>query len=55
MNNDQFNAVTQLISGINIEYKKFIVEIDKQFNNAKNVIIEKSNDPKKDGEENLRA
>ena len=49
MNNDQFNAVTQLTSGINIEYKNFIDKIENEFDSAKSLIILKSDDPKIDG------
>lgn len=49
MNKEQFNIITQLISGINIQYKSFIDKLDKEFDSAKKMIILKSDDPKVDG------
>jgi hypothetical protein len=49
MNKNQFNVITNLKSGINKIYNNKSDEIVKQFDNAKNKIIETSDDPKKDG------
>ena len=49
MNKNQFNAITQLQSGISTIYKSKSDEIVIQFDNAKNKMIEFSVDPKKDG------
>ena len=51
MNKNQFNAITQLQSGISTVYKSKSDEIVIQFDNAKNKIIETSDDLKQDGEE----
>ena len=49
MNKNQFNVITKLQSGISTIYKSKADELVNQFNNAKNKIIEASDDPKKDG------
>jgi len=51
MNKNQFNIITELQSGISTIYKSKSDEIVIQFDNAKNKIVEFSDDPKKDGEE----
>ena len=51
MNKNQFNNITELQSGISTIYKSKSDEIVIQFDNAKNKMIEFSEDPKKDGEE----
>ena len=51
MNKNQFNVITDLQSGISTIYKSKSDDIVKQFDSAKNKMIEISDDPKKDGEE----
>ena len=51
MNKNQFNIITKLQSSISTIHKSNSDEIVIQFDNAKNKIIETSDDPKKDGEE----
>ena len=54
MNRDQINLITQLQSGINVVREKTIEDLTKNFDEAMNKVVEVSNDPKEDGEENLR-
>ena len=49
MNKNQFNVITELQSGISTIYKSKSDEIVKEFDDAKNKIIEFSDNPKKDG------
>jgi hypothetical protein len=51
----QFNIITKLQSSISTIYKSNSDEIVIQFDNAKNKIIETSDDPKKDGEKKLNS
>lgn len=54
MNRDQINLITLLQSRINVVREKTIEDLTKIFSEAMNKIVEASDDPKKDGEENFR-
>lgn len=51
MNENQLNVITQLQSNLSSVRDNTIENLTKEFDNAKNKIIETSDDPKKDGEE----
>lgn len=54
MNREQTNRITELQSAINEIRDKAIEELSTKLNLTMNKIVEVSDDPKKDGEENFR-
>jgi len=54
MNKEQANEITRLISRVGSIRDEAIEDLTKEFDAAMNKIVETSNNPKKDGEENFR-
>jgi signal recognition particle subunit SEC65 len=54
MNREQTNRITELQSALNEIRHKAIEELSTKLNLTMNKIVEASDDPKKDGEENFR-
>ncbi|MDX9712585.1 MAG: hypothetical protein RBT56_08680 [Ignavibacteriaceae bacterium] len=54
MNSEQTNVITRLLSALISIREKTLEDLAKEFDTAMNKIVEASDDPKKDGEENFR-